>query len=211
MKSTRSTLLSQRAWLAAGLVASLAAAAALVPSSVSAAASKCSYPSLTKPFAPWSDTADYTLVTGGSFEQTGNAAWTLAGAKIVAGNETFFVHGKGESKSLSLPDLSTATTPVSCVSEATPSIRFFAKNDGALSSALTVDAGVAAGKGTTWTRLATLTASTPDWSPSPIILLNLPKTAFASGTAKVVFRFTAQGGGGAWQIDDLYLDPFKRT
>jgi len=194
------------------LVAALAVAAALTSSTVSAAPNKCSYPTLTTPFAPWSDTASYTLVTGGSFEQTGNAAWSLAGAKIVPGNESFNVHATGDKRSLSLPDLSTATTPTQCVSAATPSIRFFATNDGDLASPLTVDLGVVT-KTTTWSRLTTLVAPTKGWAASEVILLNLPDSAFAGGTAKVVFRFTAQGGGtgGAWRIDDVYLDPFKRV
>lgn len=165
---------------------------------------------MTTPFAPWSDTASYALVPGGSFEQTkGSATWSFAGAKTVPGNESFHVHGATDSRSLSLPDLSTATTPTLCVSEATPSIRLFATNDGALASPLTIDLGVVS-KGVTWTRLATLVADAPGWVPSPIIALNLPPSALRNGTVSVVFRFTAQGGGGAWRIDDFYLDPFKR-
>jgi len=200
----------RRRWagIAAGLIAALGVAAALTPSTVSAAASKCTYSLMTTPFAPWGDTASYSLVPGGSFEQSGSG-WSLSGAKIVAGNESFYVHGATDSKSLSLPDLSTATSPQMCVSDATPSIRLFATNTGSLASPLTVDLGVVT-KGVTWTRLATLVADAPGWAPSPIIALTLPPSAFSSGTAKVVFRFTAQGGGGAWRIDDFYLDPLKR-
>jgi hypothetical protein len=194
------------------LVAALAVAAALTPATVSAAPNKCSYPALTTPFAPWSDTASYTLVTGGTFEQTGSAGWSLAGARIVSGNESFYVHSTADKKSLSIPDLSTATTPTLCVSADTPSIRFFATNDGDLASPLTIDLGVIT-KNTTWSRLATLVAPAKGWAASDVIQLNLPDSAFVSGTAKVVFRFTAQGGGtgGAWRIDDMYLDPFKRV
>ena len=194
------------------LVAALAVAAALVPPSVSAAGSKCSYPTLTTPFTAWSDTASYTLVPGGSFEAP-NASWSLAGARIVLGNEPFYVRGKGDKKSLSIPDLSTATTPTMCVSAATPSIRFFATNDGDAAAPLTVDVGVVT-RTITWSRLATIVAPAPGWAPSDATLLNLPDSLFAgTGSAKVVLRFTAQGGGagGAWRIDDLYLDPFKRV
>jgi hypothetical protein len=196
--------------LVAALAGLLAAAAALTPGA-SAAAGRCSYPLPTTPFAQWSDTASYTLVSGGSFEQAGTAGWSVVGARIVAGNESFYVHAAGDKKSLSLPDLSTATTPALCVSEETPSIRLLVTNDGNLASPLTVDLGVVANKRTSWTRLATLLASAPGWAPSPIVDLALPASALSSsGTAKVVIRFTAQGGGGAWRIDDLYLDPFKR-
>jgi hypothetical protein len=195
----------RRVWLAAGLVAALAVAAALGPATVSAALGKCSYPSLTTPFAPWLDTAQYTLVLGGSFEQKGSA-WALAGARILPGNEPFYAHAASDARSLSLPDLSAATSPAICVSEATASIRVFATNDGAPTSSLTVDAGVVGNKGViTWSRLATLVAQAPGWTPSPILSLNLPNSA--TGTAKVVLRFTAQGGGGTWRIDDVYLDP----
>jgi hypothetical protein len=208
---TAATSDRRRVWLAAGLVAALAIAAALAPTAVSAAPGKCSYPSLTQPFAPWLDGSPYTLLVGGGFEQSGSA-WTLAGARIAAGNEPFYVHAASDTKSLSLPDLSTATSPAMCVSAATPSMRVFATNDGAPTSMLTVDAGVVGNKGgITWSRLATLTAEAPGWAPSPTLWLNLPASALSTGTARVVFRFTAQGGGGVWRIDDVYLDPFKRT
>jgi hypothetical protein len=212
METTASSVRRGRVRLAVVLVAALAVAAALAPATVSAAPSKCSYPALTTPFTPWSDPATYSLVVGGSFEQSGNAAWSLAGAKIVPGNEPFYVHASSDSRSLNLPDLSTATTPTICTSDATPSIRVFATNDGDPASVLTVDLGIVT-KGITWSRIATLVAPAPGWVPSPVIMLNLPPSAFVSGTAKVVFRFTAQGGGagGAWRIDDLYLDPFKRV
>jgi hypothetical protein len=29
------------------------------------------------------------------------------------------------------------------------------------------------------------------------------------GTTNVDFRFSVLGSGGAWQVDDVYVDPFK--
>jgi hypothetical protein len=201
----------RRTWLAAGIIAALSVTAASAPVTASAAARGCSYTTSTQPFAPWQDAAYYTEVSGGTFEPLRDG-WSKTGtAAVGAGNETFYAHGAADKRSLGLPDGGTASSPATCVTLSTPSIRLFVRNDGASTSSLNVDVGVIGSKTTTWNRVATLVAQGPGWAASPIILLNLPSSAFgSSGAAKVVFRFGAQGSGGAWRIDDVYLDPFKR-
>jgi hypothetical protein len=62
----------------------------------------------TKPFSAWGDYAKYAFAPNGGFE-SGSGGWTLTGgAKVVSGNESFYVHGARERYSLSLPPGSTA-------------------------------------------------------------------------------------------------------
>src|SRR5919198_3530609 len=68
-----------------------------------------------QPFAPWLDFASYVLAPNGGVE-SGAAGWSLdGGAAVAAENESFDVHGAGDTSSLSLPSGSTATTSSMCV------------------------------------------------------------------------------------------------
>lgn len=49
------------------------------------------------------------------------------------------------------------------------------------------------------------------WSPSPRLGLALSNVTSLLGTRAVAFRFTPVGAGAAYQIDDVYLDPWKGT
>jgi hypothetical protein len=59
--------------------------------------------------------------------------------------------------------------------------------------------------------VAVVAAPVGDWSPTlayPIIANALPLLPGARTT--VAFRFTPVGPGSAWQIDDVYLDPYSK-
>src|SRR4051794_23217883 len=83
----------------------LAASAAVGTSSASAGllvatANGCPSPTVSQPFSKWGDSNKYFLAPGGAFE-SGDAAWTLGGgAKVVSGNEPFYVHGSRDARSL---------------------------------------------------------------------------------------------------------------
>src|SRR5438046_1181684 len=47
------------------------------------------------------------------------------------------------------------------------------------------------------------------WAPSPRLELLLSNVTNLIGTRAVAFRFTPVGLGAAYQIDDVYLDPWK--
>ncbi len=49
------------------------------------------------------------------------------------------------------------------------------------------------------------------WQPSPWLALLLSNVTSLLGTKAVAFRFTPVGAGAAFQIDDVYLDPWKCT
>jgi hypothetical protein len=66
------------------------------------AASYCS-PMATQAFASWGDQSAYTLLPNGSFEN-GGASWALSGgAKVVAGNEPFFLNSRATGTRCSCP------------------------------------------------------------------------------------------------------------
>jgi hypothetical protein len=158
-----------------------------------------------KPFLPWSDGAYYAFSPDGGFE-SGGSGWSLSGARVVSGNETFYVHSKYDSRSLSLPSGASATSPLMCISLLSGKMRFVARGDsgakvrvqiiyrGLLSSVLGIlDGGTYSVGG--------------GWKPSPEVgmlggLLPLLTTG-------VQFKFTASNGAVA--IDDVYLDPMKSS
>ena len=162
-------------------------------------------------FAQWGDQDQYTLAPNGDFEAANFATasgWTLTGgAAQVAGNESFGVHAKTDSHSLSLPAGATATTPSICVNVYDPTIRLFAT--GGTGSSLAVSVIATLTNGTVVTLPLGKLSPGATWTPTPAIYFfaNLLALRSANGTANVQFRFTAAGTG--VKIDDLYLDPRK--
>jgi hypothetical protein len=164
------------------------------------------------PFARWGDNNSYTLVPGGTFE-AGALPWALSsGANVAAGNESYYVNASSDHHSLSLPSGSSATSPAVCTSIYHPTLRLFVNNPGAATSRLRVEAlypGLLGGVQVA--RLGEL-AGTSTWQASPELQLtvtNLLATLSLSQTA-IAFRFTPEGAGGQWRIDDVYLDPRMR-
>jgi hypothetical protein len=166
----------------------------------------------TRPFQPWNDLAFYAFVPNGGFENAANG-WTLSGgAKVVAGNESFFVRGPGSS-SLALPAGSSVTSPRMCIGVLSGKMRFFVKNAGSQTSRLKVQviygggtAGLLGGVGSTLglTDAARIAAGKA-WQPSaevPMLGGTLPLL-----TQWVQFRFKPADSSGGWRIDDVYLDP----
>ncbi len=187
------------------VAATLAVLASAPASQASASGATCYYGTASHPFAPWGDVASYTLVPGGSFE-SGAPGWTLAGgARVVYGNESFFVRTASDRYSLAIPTGGSATTAPFCVSLLRPTIRFFVVNGGSSASQLRVRVvfrgllgilGILDG--------GTITAGRA-WNVSPVMLatLNAPL-----GTRSAQFTFTPADSAGAWRIDDLYVDPW---
>jgi hypothetical protein len=168
---------------------------------VSGKAAPCTGRTLTQPFAPWNDSATYFPVPGGNFEG-GAPGWTLTGgASIVSGGAPFVAGSAGSS--LSLPDGASATAPSVCVDLGAPTLRFFSKGG---PSAVLVE--VVIGK-----LALPIGAALPGggWQPSPAYayLTNLVSILSPTGTTTVTFRFTAMGGHA--QIDDVFVDPYRRT
>jgi hypothetical protein len=158
------------------------------------------------PFAGWKDYANYAFAPDGGFE-AGATGWSLAGgARVVSGNESFYVHSSADKVSLSLPAGASATSPGMCISLLSSKMRFLARGNagskikvqiiyrGLLSNVLGIFDGGSI-------------SPTGYWNASPSMSMlggTLPLL-----TASVSFRFTAVGA--AASIDDVYLDPMKSS
>ena len=193
--------------LVAGLTAFVAAPAAQAGPLV-ASAENCASPSLEQPFTRWLDVSEYFLAPNGGFE-SGASHWSLDGATVVDGNEPYYVHGAGESRSLSIPSGASATSDTACVGLNEPTIRLFVKSSNAsLLSKLKVevlyeDAGGNV-RSATIGSVPALTATS--WTPHVPMVIGVNLLALIGDKTPVEFRFTAQGSAN-WQIDDVYVDP----
>jgi hypothetical protein len=209
---TMASLLRRFAF-ATGLIALVLATLTVAPATSAPAARTCEARDVAQPFVPWLDPLHYFLLPGGDFEST--SGWTFGGgAKIAAGNETFYVHGSGDRKSLSLPSGAWARTSPTCVDADEPTMRFFARNSGSVLSTLVVEAPIRTtllGVTTqTTVPLGVVPGTTQSWQPSLPFVLELSANQLLGGATTVDFRFGVVGAGGAWRIDDVYVDPFHK-
>jgi hypothetical protein len=198
-------LSAARGRLGVFLISAILAALAAAPVSSAATSSPCSYGPASHPFASWGDIASYTLVPGASFE-SGALGWTLSGgARVVAGNESYYTNSRYDSHSLAVPAGSSATTPPFCVGLNRPTIRLFVVNGGSSASRLRVKVVFRGLLGILGVLDGGTISAGPGWKPSPIMLatLNAPL-----GTKSAQFVFTPADSSGAWRIDDLYVDPW---
>src|SRR2546428_5904052 len=67
-----------------------------------------------QPFAQFGDSRYYTFGTNGGLE-SGASGWTMSGAQVVSGNETYYKHSSSDSHSLSLRAGNSALTPGMCM------------------------------------------------------------------------------------------------
>jgi hypothetical protein len=210
-------VLSRRSKLRIGSTTVIGAAALFLSAATASAgllappAPSCDAQPLSTPFAPWMDLAEYTPLSGGSFE-TSAGGWTLTGgSQVVAGNESFDVSGPGSS-SLSLPAGASATSPAICVGLAHPTMRFFAKsNGGGLLgvSLMRVDVLFVNNLGLVSSLPIGLVTGSASWQPTlPMsVVANLLATYPGDRTA-IAFRFTPLVG--SMVIDDIEVDPYQR-
>jgi hypothetical protein len=172
-------------------------------------ASPCADQTYSQPFLPWADPASYTLAPDGSFEN-GAGSWSLSGgAAVDSGNESYHVGGAADSHSLSLPSGSSATSGAMCVGIEHPDIRVFARNSGSPASTLRVDVLFEDASGNVNSLPIGTVSSGSSWqptAPSPVVANLL--AVFSNDQTAVAFRFTPQGYGGSWRIDDVYVDPW---
>jgi hypothetical protein len=194
-----------------GLLATAATpASAGVLSTVAGVLPSCAARPTSTPFAPWGDSSSYFLMPGGGFE-AGAPGWTLSGPSVVSGNEPSFVNSKSDSHSLAVPTGSVAVTPTVCVAMGENTVRLFVKNPGVASAVLHVQAYVQ--NPLTGLVLSTSfningSASAKGWSPTGRLLIpNLLGGVLGTQNLKLVF--TTSGAPATWNIDDVYVDPFR--
>jgi hypothetical protein len=160
----------------------------------------CANRVLSTPFSPWGDSASYFPVAGGSFE-TGTAGWTLTGgASVKTGGEPFLAGSSGSA--LDLPSGSTATAPATCIDLSSPTVRAFMVGKGSVTVSAIVGNAIFA--------IGTISPS-GNWAPTAVLInvSNLLSALSTTGTVTTLFRFTATNGD--VKIDDVFVDPYRRT
>ena len=169
-------------------------------------ATGCADPVLSQPFKAWLDSRTTSRSTR-DFE-SGADGWTLTGgAKVVDGNAAQHVGGAADASSLLLPAGSSATSPPVCVGLDEPTLRYFARKNSGLLSTLTVSVQVqlaARPVGDAADRRRPRRRAGTRSLPSLVIANLLP--LLPPDMTAVRFKFAPMLGG-AWQIDDVYVDP----
>jgi len=169
----------------------------------------CPAQQLSTPFSQWGDTNTYFLVPGGSFEGTADqVGWTLNGASLTPGNEPFNVGGASDDQSLTIDAGGSATSPFFCVDDTMSDMRLFARQVAA-GSDLQVQALVQTSSGVTAVPVADLAdGSMPDWAPTQPITGDTSEIPDGS-SVMAALEFSVPGSAGSWQLDDIYVDPWR--
>lgn len=191
----------------------LAVGAAAFFAAAGSAQAACPVTPTTKAFAKIGDLADYTLAPGGNFE-SGASGWSLGGASVVAGNEPLFLGSPFDKRSLAVPAQARAVSPAFCVGVEHPTFRLTARMTGGSWGSLAVKLRWTESSGrVNETTVASLDgAGYRTWKPTPTITLAPTLPLWASGQSlKVQVVLDPEDFGGAWQVDDLYIDPYRRS
>lgn len=210
------SLVARRGALAASIAATcaLATTAAAAPKSASTALSaaptsaECGTVATAPVFARWGDDALYAPALGGDMEPISQPHWLLwPGAGFVVDNESFYLRARTDRYSLRLPAGTFANAPWLCVGADFPSARFMVRNTGAATGRLRVDVQyIASDLSTVGNVHLADVAATSKWAPSPAIALTLP-----AGVTTYRINFTAVGAGADFRMDDLFIDPMRRS
>jgi hypothetical protein len=197
--------------LATALAAGVPAASATSPAKAAVALAQtqpCAVSSSSALFAPWSDSNLYTPFPGSTFE-LGAQSWSFkGGAAIVSGDDNALL-GTGGSHSLQIPGKGSATSPSLCVDSTMPSMRFFVRRVSGTGN-LTVIGTLGHGKTSDSATLATL-AATAIWTPTtPVVFPSTFAALTGDGSLSAQFLFTADAGS-TFRIDDISMDPYRRT
>jgi hypothetical protein len=169
----------------------------------------CGYGEAAPVFAPWGDSALYTLAPQGDLSASNG--WTLSKqATVVPSPDPF----SGAHQSLQFGKGAEAATPAMCVNLDNPTIRFFVRDLGGNGkSQLKVDVLYEDFSGhIKHLTIAKLRAGT-EWQPSVILpmYMNMLALASPSGLTAVAFRFKAEGlqKDETLSISSLLVDPFS--
>lgn len=192
----------------------VALCAVALPLLTAAGAQAACLPSVTtKAFAKLGDTADYALLSGGNFE-TGAVGWSLGGASIVAGNESLFVGTTKDARALSVPATAKSVSPVFCVGVEHPTFRFVArKGSGTWATMLVKVRWWDSTGNVNETTLGALDGTKYGaWTATPAIALSTSLPLWQVGqSVSAQLVFDPEDSGGSWLVDDIYIDPLKRS
>lgn len=182
------------------------------PASAHGTTVPCTARSESSVFSRWGDSSRYFLMPNGGFE-AGVTDWKLTGgASVVTGNETWKVRSSTDNYSLRIPYGATAESRTICVSKGEDVIRLFARNPGVPGSILHVE--VIVRNPDTGAVAQTAFDVNGDAAPlgwAPTMRLGIAQQWSSTGTEELTFVFSTRGAAATWQIDDVYVDPFRST
>jgi hypothetical protein len=197
----------------AGALAFIALCTLLAPSPARAEhrdrnRSVCGPVEVSNPFSVFGDHLDYSLVDGGDFESDADG-WSLSRARVVSGNESYYVGGAEDTSSLSIGMFGKAASPSFCVDYRYPHFRFFAQSEGP-HGLLLVRARWTDDDDVEHESLGLLAGSDfQSWAPTDMLpLARRLRLTDRRRTQHVRLVFTSLLG--SWQIDDVYVDPYRR-
>jgi hypothetical protein len=168
----------------------------------------CAAASVSKPFLPWKDSANYVLAPGGSFE-AGLAGWTTDGtASITSDNEPWNVSGnRGDASSVTLARGTTITSGGFCGGAEYPTVRLFARAATGTLATAAVTIRFTGRDGLLYALPLGVITAGKSWQPTPSTL-TLSGLPLLTGT-RLGVSFTSITGSIA--LDDVYVDPFRRN
>lgn len=181
-----------------------------VLASTGIALASCPTQPVTTPFTQWGDNNNYFLVPGGTFEGASDQlGWNLSNASVTAGNEPFYANSSSDNQSLTINGGGSATSPYFCVDNSMQTLRFFAQEVSG-GSDLHVQALLQMpGGGAISLPVADLAdGSMPSWAPTLPISGDSAEIP-GDSSLMVALQFSVPASGSSWQIDDLFVDPYR--
>jgi len=182
------------------------------PASAHGTTVPCTARSESAVFSRWNDSANYFLMPNGGFEN-GATEWKLTGgASVVTGNETWKVRNSADNHSLRIPYGATAESRTICVSKGEDVIRLFVKNPGVRGSILHVEVIVRnPDNGAVAQTAFDVNGDAAPLGWAPTMRLGIAQRWSSTGNQELTFVFSTRGTPATWQIDDVYVDPFRST
>jgi hypothetical protein len=176
-----------------------------------AAEAACPTSPTTQAFLAFGDSASYSLAPNGHFE-SGTSGWALTSAAVASGNESYKVRSASDKKSLAIQPTGTALSPAICVGVEHPTFRLFAHRTSGSWGVLNVKLRWTGSDGVSHdTTVASLDGGGyTSWAPTPALALATTLPLWQSGqTVSAKLFFDPEDYGGAWAIDDVYVDPYR--
>jgi hypothetical protein len=174
-------------------------------------ASSCPAHATTTPFTQWGDNGSYFLLPGSNFESPLAASgWIVNGAERTLGGEPFDI-GTSSDYSLTIDRGGIAVSPAFCIDDSMPYFRFFAHAlgaDGNLEVRLVVQTPTRS-ISTPLNHVADLAASSmASWAPTGQLDLadGISMAKRQTAPARLVFHVA---GATSWQVDDIFVDPYR--
>lgn len=200
-----------------GLILAVPASAqATTDDAVPVPAATCPELPIENPFEFDGDPLDYVLAPDGSFEE-GASGWLLeGGAATSVGNDPFPIREGDDDAVLSIPPGGTATSPAFCVDLNYPTFRFALQQLSSQKGRLKVETLYPDSTKPKWRKTGAIRLRDDGWVLSDHLELAPDRGGSEPGARQVALRFTFKGadvesGSGAFEIDDVYVDPRFRV